>query len=224
MCVHCRAIQAHAGAQYGVVTDMSELDWSAMHRGAALLLFRLLTKVWDMPLLRPGASAPAGATGAAAAAAAAAGAKLTYPPQALEALQVCCSSRFCFPLTWTMVFIALRWSCMVVLPELCITSVTLNELCVLCCVVQLSTMMASYVQMALQRQLLDVAAIITRVAEKMRVHLSQRAETAGVGGLLEDPGVSKRQRRQAPASIEGEKLADMRHASLCSFLSNLAFL
>jgi hypothetical protein len=76
-------------APYGVVTDNSELDWSQMHRGLALLLFRLLGRVWELPLLRPTSRAGGGAAAAPAVAVpgGSGAVELTLPAETLAALQ-----------------------------------------------------------------------------------------------------------------------------------------
>jgi hypothetical protein len=70
---------ASAAPTTAVVTSASKPDWSDLHRGAALFLFRVLHKIWETPLLRlVGASAPPGRGSAV---------QLTFPPATLHALQ-----------------------------------------------------------------------------------------------------------------------------------------
>lgn len=80
-------VEGDNAAPYGVVTDNLELDWSQMHRGLALLLFRLLGRVWELPLLRPTARAGGGAAAGAAAPVGGGAVELALPAETLAALQ-----------------------------------------------------------------------------------------------------------------------------------------
>lgn len=80
--------------QYGSVLSVTEPEWSHMHVGLVLFVYRLLHKVWDLPLLRvvgSGTGDRSGGRGGKAAAAVPVGGltavELALPVETLEALQ-----------------------------------------------------------------------------------------------------------------------------------------
>jgi hypothetical protein len=74
---------ASAAPTTAVVTSASKPDWSDLHHGAALFLFRVLHKIWETPLLRlRGAAVGAGGGFSRSTAV-----QLTFPPATLHALQ-----------------------------------------------------------------------------------------------------------------------------------------
>lgn len=80
------AYRGHGDAgNYGSVLSVSEPEWSHMHVGLVLFVYRLLNKVWDTPLLRvvgsgAGGKAAAGVAGLTAV-------ELALPAETLAALQ-----------------------------------------------------------------------------------------------------------------------------------------